>query len=358
MGIPFINGGEIGGNTAHLSHAFLEGRDFTQIDLASLKVYDYGTHFADDQFDEVLDAMKTADTIVIGSPVYWHDMSGMTCCLLDRCYGPVSTDDLAGKRLFFLFQGGAPTQQMYERANTPSAVSPVCTAWSTWAWLAMRARRTHSPPSCDHIPLFRDLPADSHIANAICAGVSYHSPLPKAISPGSSNSPAWTAAESSQSRSTANMVLPLHAGCTSITDPCENVKPCVPAISVVPSKDGLPRRPSLIHVPSAMWWRCGVRSRSWRPVKSAALGPDSTRPWGRRPHVLREKPEIPRKPHMLRRAADSRHDRAAHTVPSRARAAARRTRRTERRSERGNGSSYARRRACHRPPSSPRRCRG
>ena len=50
MGILFINGGEIGGNTAHL------GRDFTQIDLA-------------------------------------------------------------GKRLFFLFRGGAPTQQMYERGE-------------------------------------------------------------------------------------------------------------------------------------------------------------------------------------------------------------------------------------------------
>ena len=56
MGILFINGGEIGGNTAHLGHAFLEGRDFTQIDLA-------------------------------------------------------------GKRLFFLFRGGAPTQQMYERGE-------------------------------------------------------------------------------------------------------------------------------------------------------------------------------------------------------------------------------------------------
>ena len=53
MGILFINGGEIGGN---LGHAFLEGRDFTQIDLA-------------------------------------------------------------GKRLFFLFRGGAPTQQMYERGE-------------------------------------------------------------------------------------------------------------------------------------------------------------------------------------------------------------------------------------------------
>lgn len=70
MGILLINGGEIGGNTTHLGHAVLEGRDFTQIDLASLKVYDYGTHFADDQFDEVLEAMKAAETIVIGSPVY------------------------------------------------------------------------------------------------------------------------------------------------------------------------------------------------------------------------------------------------------------------------------------------------
>ena len=39
MGILFINGGEIGGNTAHLGHAFLEGRDFTQIDLAGKRLF-------------------------------------------------------------------------------------------------------------------------------------------------------------------------------------------------------------------------------------------------------------------------------------------------------------------------------
>ena len=59
MGILFINGGEIGGNTAHLGHAFLEGRDFTQLDLA-------------------------------------------------------------GKRLFFLFRGGAPPPQMYARGDNTS----------------------------------------------------------------------------------------------------------------------------------------------------------------------------------------------------------------------------------------------
>lgn len=117
MNILFINGGAVNGNTSRLGQAFVTGHDFTQIDLATLKVYDYGTDFPDDQFDQVLQAMRTADTIVIGSPVYWHDLSGMLRCMLDRCYGSISPNEFAGKRLFFLFQGAAPTQQMYERGE-------------------------------------------------------------------------------------------------------------------------------------------------------------------------------------------------------------------------------------------------
>lgn len=89
MSILFICGGEKGGNTAALGRAFLKGRDFEEIDLVDYKVYDYGQHFDDDQFDEVLARFRAADTIVMGSPVYWHDLSGMTRCLLDRFYGPV-----------------------------------------------------------------------------------------------------------------------------------------------------------------------------------------------------------------------------------------------------------------------------
>lgn len=117
MSILFINGGAVNGNTSRLGHAFINGHDFTQIDLATLKVYDYDTDFPDDQFDQVLQAMRTADTIVIGSPVYWHDLSGMLRCMLDRCYGTISPNEFAGKRLFFLFQGAAPTQQMYGRGE-------------------------------------------------------------------------------------------------------------------------------------------------------------------------------------------------------------------------------------------------
>lgn len=117
MSILFICGGEKDGNTSKLGKAFLQGHDFEQIDLVDYKVYDYGQHFPDDQFEEILARFKQAGTIVLGSPVYWHDLSGMTRNLLDRFYGPVPEGSMSGKRLFFLFQGAAPTPAMLERAE-------------------------------------------------------------------------------------------------------------------------------------------------------------------------------------------------------------------------------------------------
>ena len=117
MSILFICGGEKGGSTSDLGHELLKGHDFDQLDLVDHKVYDYGQRFDDDQFDEVLARFKQADTIVLGSPVYWHDLSGMTRNLLDRFYGPVPEGSMAGKRLFFIFQGAAPTSAMLERAE-------------------------------------------------------------------------------------------------------------------------------------------------------------------------------------------------------------------------------------------------
>lgn len=82
-----------------------------------LKVYDYGQHFDDDQFDYVLQKIGAADVLVMGSPVYWHDISGMMRNLLDRFYGPVPEGSMAPKRLFFLFQGAAPTPDMLHRGE-------------------------------------------------------------------------------------------------------------------------------------------------------------------------------------------------------------------------------------------------
>ena len=58
--------------------------------------------------------MKQADTIVIGSPVYWHNICGSVRNVLDRFYGKVENGSLSGRRLYFVFQGAAPEKWMLE----------------------------------------------------------------------------------------------------------------------------------------------------------------------------------------------------------------------------------------------------
>ena len=55
--------------------------------------------------------MSKADTIIIGSPLYWHSMSGSIRNLLDRFYETVDENLLQGKDMYFVFQGYAPTPQ-------------------------------------------------------------------------------------------------------------------------------------------------------------------------------------------------------------------------------------------------------
>lgn len=48
-------------------------------------------YFPDEQFEEVLEKIREADVLVVGSPLYWHNICGSVRDLLDRCCGPVSS---------------------------------------------------------------------------------------------------------------------------------------------------------------------------------------------------------------------------------------------------------------------------
>lgn len=110
--ILFINGSpNKNGNTASLAKTLLKGQSYDTLDLVDLKIYAYGQHFADDQYQEVIRAISSHDVIVIGSPMYWHSMSGAIRNGLDRAYGVVSNGQFQSKKLFFLFQGAALTQE-------------------------------------------------------------------------------------------------------------------------------------------------------------------------------------------------------------------------------------------------------
>ena len=115
MKILFSNGSpNKNGNTAALAKELLHGKEYETLSLTDHKIYSYGQNYDDDEMAFVLSKIKEADVVVVGSPLYWHNICGSVRNVLDRFYGLVSTGELSGRILFFLFQGAAPEQWMLD----------------------------------------------------------------------------------------------------------------------------------------------------------------------------------------------------------------------------------------------------
>lgn len=118
MKILFINGSpNKDGNTKALADILLKGHEYETMNLVDYQINVYGQKIAGDQFGEILDKVKKADVLVIGSPMYWHNICGAVRTMLDRFYGPVTSGSLKGKKLFFLFQGAAPEKWMLDAGS-------------------------------------------------------------------------------------------------------------------------------------------------------------------------------------------------------------------------------------------------
>ena len=115
MSILFINGSpNKTGNTARLAAELLKGKSYETLNLTDHTIGSFGQNLPGDGLDEVISAMKQADTIVIGSPVYWHNICGSVRNVLDRFYGKVDGGELKGRTLYFVFQDAAPEKWMLE----------------------------------------------------------------------------------------------------------------------------------------------------------------------------------------------------------------------------------------------------
>lgn len=111
----FINGSpNKDGNTVALAEAMIQEKEYTTLNLTDYVIGSYGQNLPGDQLDEVIRSMEDADVIVVGSPLYWHNICGSVRNVLDRFYGKVQKGQFAGKKLYFLFQGAAPEKWMLE----------------------------------------------------------------------------------------------------------------------------------------------------------------------------------------------------------------------------------------------------
>lgn len=104
--ILFINGSpNREGNTAALAKVLLEGKEYETLNLTDYRINVYGQTLDGDQFDEVYKKMKDADIVVMGSPVYWHNICASVRVLLERFYGPIEPGSFKGKKTLLPLSG-------------------------------------------------------------------------------------------------------------------------------------------------------------------------------------------------------------------------------------------------------------
>ena len=77
MSILFLSGSpNKNGNTAALAAALLKGKEYETLHLTDYTIGSCGQNLPGNGLDTVIGAMRQADTVVIGSPVYWHNICG------------------------------------------------------------------------------------------------------------------------------------------------------------------------------------------------------------------------------------------------------------------------------------------
>ncbi len=115
MKILFVNGSpNKNGNTAKIAGALLKKQKFETLNLVDYRINAYGQTLEGDELDRVIAQIEKADVVVIGSPLYWHNICGSVRNMLDRFYGKVPQGGLSGKKMYFIFQGAAPEKWMLE----------------------------------------------------------------------------------------------------------------------------------------------------------------------------------------------------------------------------------------------------
>lgn len=115
MKVLLINGSpNKEGNTVELAKALIGAKEYETLNLTDYKIYSYGQSYGYDQLNEVISKISEADIVVIGSPLYWHNICGSVRNMLDRFYGLVEEDEFSGKELYFVFQGAAPEKWILE----------------------------------------------------------------------------------------------------------------------------------------------------------------------------------------------------------------------------------------------------
>lgn len=102
------------GNTASLAHKTLADLEYNTVNLIDYHINQIGQTDEHDALFKVINLISHADVLVIGTPVYWSDMTGYLKTFIDRLADtmtlPLDSDEapLKGADIYLIIQGTAP----------------------------------------------------------------------------------------------------------------------------------------------------------------------------------------------------------------------------------------------------------
>ncbi|AHI55138.1 flavodoxin family protein [Listeria ivanovii] len=97
------------GNTAKLAKEYFGNQSYKQINLVDYNIKQLGQVEGLDDFEQVRSELEAAENIVIGTAIYWSDMTGLLKTFIDR---HESVDArYSGKNVKIIVQGSGPTKE-------------------------------------------------------------------------------------------------------------------------------------------------------------------------------------------------------------------------------------------------------
>ena len=109
----FLNASENrNGNTSEMAKELFGQLSYTQINLVDYSIPQIGEGTGD--FDKVFKQISQADVLVIGTPVYWSNMSGYLKTFIDHME---INDSLKGTDLYVIVQGSDSNQDLAVQAT-------------------------------------------------------------------------------------------------------------------------------------------------------------------------------------------------------------------------------------------------
>lgn len=133
--IGFVGSPHKGGNTAFTVNKILEGASehgaktevfySSELDISPCKgclgCVKSGVCVLNDDMQRIYDALKTADALVLGSPIYMGQMTAQAKIFTDRLFAQISPrfspkfkEENAGKKLILVFTQGNPNAAMFK----------------------------------------------------------------------------------------------------------------------------------------------------------------------------------------------------------------------------------------------------